>query len=74
MAKAAEIRGPAGDWQALRSDSDYRAEWRAHGGAPAVVESAGFALRTQSDAELEAARWGLLAWENPRERSKFRPF
>lgn len=74
MAKAEEIRGPAGDWHALRSDPDYRADWRAHGGAPGFVESAGFALRTQTEADLETARWGLLAWEDPRERSKFKPF
>ena len=73
-AKDLEVRGPAGDWHALRADPGYRADWRAHGGAPPVVESAGFALRTQTEADLEAARWGLLAWENPRERSKFRPF
>ena len=74
MAKAAEIRGPAGDWHALRSNPDYKTDWRAHGGTPSVVESAGFALRTQTEADLKAARWGLLAWEDPRERSKFRPF
>ncbi len=59
MAKAAEIRGPAGDWHALRSDPGYRADWRAHGGESAVVESAGLALRAQTEADLEAARWGL---------------
>ena len=74
MAKAAEIRGPAGDWHGLRSNTEYKADWRAQGGAPSVVESAGFALRVQTEADLEAARWGLLAWEDPRERSKFRPF
>ena len=31
-------------------------------------------LRTQSEADLEAARWGLLAWEDPRTRSRFSPF
>ena len=74
MAKAAEIRGPAGDWHSLRANPGYRADWRAHGGEPPVVESAGFALRPQTEADLEAARWGLLAWEVPRERSRFRPF
>ena len=73
-AKDMEVRGPAGDWHALRSDPGYRADWRAHGGAPAVVEAAGFALRAQTEADLEAALWGLLAWEAPRERSRFRPF
>ena len=69
-----EVQGPVGDWHALRSNPDYKAEWRAHGGASSVVESAGFALRAQTEADLEAARWGLLAWEDPRERSRFKPF
>ena len=74
MADAAVIRGPVGDWHALRANPDYKADWRAHGGAPEVVEMAGFGLRMQSEADLKAARWGLLAWEDPRERSKFSPF
>ena len=74
MEKSMEIRGPVGDWHALRSNPDYKADWLAHGAAPPVVESAGFALRAQTEADLEAARWGLLAWEDPRERSKFKPF
>ena len=31
-------------------------------------------MRAQTDADLKAAQWGLLAWEDPRERSKFKPF
>ncbi|MCY4555143.1 MAG: hypothetical protein OXF79_01870 [Chloroflexi bacterium] len=69
-----EIRGPVGDWHALRSNPGYRADRCAHSGAPSVVESAGFALRAQCEADLEAAHWGLLAWEDPRERSRFMPF
>ena len=72
--KNMEIRGPVGDWHALRCNPDYKADWLVHGGAPSVVESAGFALRAQTEADLEAARWGLLAWEDPRERSRFKPF
>ena len=71
-AKDMHIRGPVGDWHALRSNPDYRADWRARGGAPSVVELAGFPLRAQTEADPEAARWGLLAWE-PRERSRFKP-
>ena len=74
MTNAAVIRGPAGNWHSLRVNPDYKADWRAHGGAREVVETAGFVLRTQTEADLEAARWGLLAWEDPRERSKFSPF
>ncbi|MCY4594552.1 MAG: hypothetical protein OXC19_07080 [Bryobacterales bacterium] len=31
-------------------------------------------MRAQTEADLEATRWGLLAWEDPGERSKFKPF
>ena len=31
-------------------------------------------LRVQSDADRKTARWSLLAWENPRERGRFKPF
>ena len=74
MVNAAVIRGSASDWYALRANPDYKADWRTHGGAAEVVETAGFALCTQTEADLEAARWGLLAWEDSRERSKFSPF
>ena len=74
MAKAAEIRGPVGDWHALRADPDYKADWRASGVAASVVEQSGFVLRIQNESDLDAARWGLLAWEDPRERSGFKPF
>ena len=74
MAKAAEIRGPVGDWHALRADPGYRADWQKRGVAASVVESGGFMLRAQTEADLDAARWGLLAWEDPRERSGFKPF
>ena len=72
--KDVEIRGPVGDWHALKSNRDYKANWHAQGGALTVAGSAGFALRAQSEADLKAARWGLLAWEDPRERSRFKPF
>ena len=74
MEEEAERRCPVGDWHALRSDPDYRADWQSRGGAPKVVEPAGFALRSQTEADLDAARWGLMAWQDPRERSRFKPF
>ena len=72
--KDRDTRGPAGDWHALRSDRGYKADWREQGCAPSVTASAGFALRVQTDADLKASRWGLLAWEDPRERSAYKPF
>ena len=53
---------------------DYRADWREHGAPASFVESSGFPLRTQSEADLEGARWGLLAWEDPRTRNRLSPF
>ena len=74
MAEAADLGSTERDWHLLRSNPDYKADWRAYGAAPSFVEAAGFALRAQTQADLQAARWGLLAWEDPRERSKFKPF
>ena len=51
----AVIRDPAGDWYAPRANADYKADWRRHGGALEVVETAGFALRTQTETDLKAA-------------------
>ena len=57
-----------GDWYALRYNPDYKADCRARGDAPSVVESAGSALHAQTEADIEATRWGLLAREDPRSR------
>ena len=52
-------------WSALRHDRAYVADWRAR--AP-------FPLRTQTSVDLDAARWGLLAWEDPRTGMAASPF
>ena len=52
-------------WTALRYNRAYVADWRAHAGGPPPLEPAPFRLRMQTRADLEAARWGLLAWEDP---------
>ena len=57
-AEGFEIRDPVGAWHVLRSRPDYKADWLAHGGAPSVLEPAGFALRAQTEGDLVAARWG----------------
>ena len=38
------------------------------------MESAGFATRAQTETDLEAARWDLLDWEDPRGSSESKPF
>ena len=74
MVESATSGGGDRDWASLRSNPYYQAGWREHGVAGSFVEASGFPLRTQSEADLEAARWGLLAWEDPRTRSRFSPF
>ena len=58
----------------LRSNPDYRTEWKALASAAPVLEPAPFPLRVQSEADLVALRWGLLAWEDPRVRNRMTPF
>ena len=65
MTTGARDRDPGRAWRRLRSDPDYVADWRAHAG-PTVREAPPHAFRRQTEADLKAARWGLLAWEDPR--------
>ena len=60
-------------WRQLRTDPDYVADWRAHSAAP-IVEAAPFPFRRQTAADLEAARWNLLAWVDPRFPARVSPF
>ena len=50
-------------WAFLRRNPGYI---EAESGAPqAAAEPAPFPMRVQTGADLEAAAWGLLAWEDP---------
>ena len=50
-------------WEFLRRNPGYiEAE---SGAPPAPAEPAPFPMRAQSGADLDAAAWGLLAWEDP---------
>ena len=60
-------------WAVLRRYADYREECRERAAAP-VFEEAPFPLRVQSDADLAAARWRLLAWEDPEREDTVSPF
>ena len=73
MKSGAEVRDGRQAWRELRTDPDYVADWRAQG-AEAVVEAAPFPLRRQTVADLEAARWNLLAWEDPQFSARGSPF
>ena len=58
-------RGARPSWRSLRTDPDYVADWRANAGRT-VREAPPFPFRRQTEADLKAARWNLLAWEDPR--------
>ena len=67
------VRGRAGEqdairgahaWAYLRRDPRYCAAWAAQAGA-ARFEAGAFPLRVQTEADLVASEWSLLAWEDP---------
>ena len=58
-------RGARRSWRSLRTDPDYVADWRANA-RRRVREAPPFPFRRQTEADLKAARWNLLAWEDPR--------
>ena len=64
MTTKGEGRDPGRAWRRLRENPDYVADWRASAG-PTVREAPPHAFRRQTQADLKAARWNLLAWENP---------
>ena len=64
MNAGATVRDGRRAWRLLRSNPDYVADWRTNGG-PVAHEPAPFPLRRHTVADLEAARWNLLAWEAP---------
>ena len=65
-------------WVFLRRVEAYLAAWRAQGGTAgtsAVLEPGPFPIRVQGAVDLEAARFDLLAWEDPwREDGPTSPF
>ena len=65
MTTRAQGRDPKRAWRRLRENPDYVADWRASAGRT-VREAPPHAFRGQTEADLTAARWNLLAWEDPR--------
>ncbi len=52
-------------WQILRRLPAYRAAWRRRRPQPGLPEPAPFPVRLQTASDLAAARFGILAWEDP---------
>ena len=57
--------GAARAWQFLKRNPDYLVKWRNTADAAPAIKAAPFPLRSQTPADLKAAAWGVLAWENP---------
>ncbi len=55
-------------WMALRRVEAYEDAWRRYGadGKALLLEPGPFRIRLQTKADLEAGRFELLAWEDPR--------
>ena len=52
-------------WQILRRLPAYRAAWRRRRPQPGLPEPGPFPVRLQTAVDLDAARFGILAWEDP---------
>ena len=54
-------------WRILRLVREYEDAWERHAaaGPPPAPEPGPFRIRVQTEADLEAARFEMLAWEDP---------
>ena len=54
-------------WRMLRLVGKYQEAWARYGaaGPPPALEPGPFPIRVQTEADMEAARFELLAWEDP---------
>ena len=59
-----KITGGDWAWQFLRCNPAYLEAWQKCA-VPATEEPSPFPLRVQTEADLRAAEWGLLAWADP---------
>ena len=57
--------GAVSAWRFLKRNPDYVDDREIAGAVPAPDEPAPFPIRARTEADREAARWGLLAWEDP---------
>jgi len=73
MSAVAEGREPGEAWRRLMKNPDYVADWRAYAG-PTVREPPPHVIRRQTEADLTAARWKLLAREDPHKPQWAVPF
>ncbi|MDE0406738.1 MAG: hypothetical protein OXN81_02670 [Alphaproteobacteria bacterium] len=66
--------GAVSAWRFLRRHPDYIGTWRKTAECRPCTEGTAFPMREQTEADLEAAGWGLLAWEDPAAEADASPF
>ena len=66
--------GAVSAWKFLRRNPDYIGSWRTAAEVRHGAEETDFPVREQTEADLKAAAWGLLAWEDPAAEADAAPF
>ena len=67
--------GAVSAWRFLRRNPEYIASWRmAAAQGRRVPDGTAFPIREQTEGDLQAAAWGLLAWEDPAAEADASPF
>ena len=65
MIGARRTTGAVSAWRFLKRNPRYIVEWWTAAAGMRRPEGEPFPIRTQTEADLEAASWGLLSWEDP---------
>ena len=66
--------GGARAWRFLKRSPRYIADWWMSAAGTPPPQGQPFPMRTQTQEDLKAARWGLLAWEDPLGEGVASPF
>ena len=64
-ARTSTSTGAVSAWRFLKRNPDYIQEWWSVAAGIPPAEGEPFPIRVQTEADLKAAKWGLLAWEDP---------
>ena len=65
MIRAQAARGAWTAWQFLMNHPDYIVDWWMAAAGMPRPDGEPFPIRTQTEADLKARSWGLLAWQDP---------
>ncbi len=65
MSDDKKISEPGRAWLFLKRNPAYIEGWENAGAVSAPREPAPFPIRARTEADVKAASWGLLAWEDP---------